>query len=257
MWMIRAGGGSENVEDFLQHGIVALGDSRLGPISPSIKKDELLKLYAQKYSEEKEGSRASWASQLLRFVAEVKPGDEVATFDRERRRYLLGKILSDYEWAPSLIEAMPHVRRVQWTQEVSRDLLTTATKNTLGAIQTLFKLGAEAEKDLHAHAISLGAPQAGPKPAPRKAVEHEEEELAILRAETFEKADEFIEDAINALDWKQMQDLVAGILRSMGYRLAGAEEVDGRALREPRRRDPGARAPSSPLLADHEAIAER
>src|SRR5262245_51553515 len=119
MWMVRAGHGSENIEDFLKHGVVAIGDPLLGPVAPTIKKEELLKLYAEKYPAEKEASRASWASQLLRFIMEVKTGDEVATFDRERRKYFLGRVGSDYEWAPGFIETLPAVRRVQWTHEVS------------------------------------------------------------------------------------------------------------------------------------------
>lgn len=245
MWMIRAGGGGENIDDFVQHGLVALGGGRLGALSPTMKKDELLKLYADRYPDEKEGSRASWASQLLRFITEVKTGDEVVTFDRERRRYLLGKVTGEYEWAPNLLEEMAHVRRVQWTHVVPRDLLSTATRNTLGAIQTLFRLNSEAEKDLRAHAAPLGTSVTAAKPTPKKLVEHEQVALADLLAETFEKSDEFLEDAINSLDWKEMQALVAGILRAMGYRTTVAEagpdrgidifaSPDGLGLQEPR-----------------------
>lgn len=245
MWMIRAGRGSENIEDFVRHGIVALGDKLLGAVPPTIKKEALLELYAEKYPDEKEGSRASWAGQLLRFIGEIKLGDEVVTFDRERRKYLLGKVTSEYHWDDKLIEDLPAVRRVEWTHEVSRDLLSTKTRNTLGAIQTLFKLGADAEKDLRAHAVPFGAPVPAPKPAPKQRLEAEQEEQAALLAETFERADEFIEDAINALDWRQMQELVAGLLRAMGYRTTVAEggpdrgvdifaSPDGLGLQEPR-----------------------
>lgn len=243
--MIRAGRGSENIEDFVRHGIVALGDKLLGAVPPTIKKEALLELYAEKYPDEKEGSRASWAGQLLRFIGEIKLGDEVVTFDRERRKYLLGKVTSEYHWDDKLIEDLPAVRRVEWTHEVSRDLLSTKTRNTLGAIQTLFKLGADAEKDLRAHAVPFGAPVPAPKPAPKQRLEAEQEEQAALLAETFERADEFIEDAINALDWRQMQELVAGLLRAMGYRTTVAEggpdrgvdifaSPDGLGLQEPR-----------------------
>lgn len=242
MWMVRAGRGSENIEDFLKHGIVAVGDPQLGPIPLTIKKDELLKLYADKYPAEKEATRAAWASQLLRFVAELKTGDEVVTGDRERRKYLLGRIFSDYEWAPNLIADMPHTRRVQWTQEVSRDQLTLATKNTLGSSLTLFKVNADVDKELYAHAVALGAAASTPAPPPKRAVEIEEEQLAN---DYLERADEFIEDAIDALDWQQMERLVAGILRSMGYRATISERgpdrgvdifasPDGLGLQEPR-----------------------
>ncbi len=243
--MIRAGRGSENIDDFVRHNIVALGDRLLGAVPPTIKKDALLDLYAEKYPDEKEGTRVSWAGQLLRFIAEVKLGDEVATFDRERRKYLIGKITSEYHWDDKLIEHLPAIRRVDWTHEVSRDLLSTKTRNTLGAIQTLFKLGVDAEKDLRSHAAPLGTPIPAANSAPKQKLEAEQEEQAALLAETFERADEFIEDAINALDWRQMQELVAGLLRAMGYRTTIADggpdrgvdifaSPDGLGLQEPR-----------------------
>lgn len=66
-----------------------------------------------------------------------------------------------------------------------------------------------------------------------------------LQAEVIEKADEFIEDRIARLSWDQMQDLVAGILRAMGYRTTVSEagpdrgfdifaSPDGLGLQEPR-----------------------
>jgi len=245
VWMVRAGRGGENVETFLKYGIVALGEPKLGAIPPSIKKDDLLHLYAEKYPEYKDASRASWASQLIRFISELRIGDTVVTFDRGRRFYFLGTITSEYEWAPTLVEENPHVRRVQWTHQVPRDLLTVATRNTLGAIQTLFKLGPDVAKDLRQHQISIGTVVADLPLKPKELAAEEEEAEEQVRAEVIEKADEFIEDAINALDWKQLQDFVAGILRAMGYRTTvsppGADRgvdisasPDGLGLQEPR-----------------------
>jgi restriction system protein len=245
-WMIRAGRGGENVDAFLQHGIVAFGDTRIGELAPSICKDDLLRLFAENYPEEKKGSRASWASQLMRFLREMKPGDTAVTFDRERRLYLLGTITSDYEWAPGLIEDKPHVRRVKWTHQVLRDLLAVTTRNTLGGILTLFKLGGEVVRDLQAHRVSIGTapPEIEPQ-AEQTAAAEQEVAKAEIRAEMIERADDFIEDAINRLDWEEMQELVAGILRSMGYRTSvsprGADRgvdifasPDGLGLQEPR-----------------------
>jgi restriction system protein len=83
-----------------------------------------------------------------------------------------------------------------------------------------------------------------PKPSP-KDVEKNDEALGVISADTFERANEFIEDQINDLDWKQMQELVAGILRAMGYRTTVSEpgpdrgvdvfaSRDGLGLEEPR-----------------------
>jgi len=243
--MFRAGRGGEQIDAFFQHGIVAFGDDRLGRLSPNITKDDLVKLYATNYPEAKEGSRASWASQLLRLVTEIKIGDDVVCSDRERRRYLLGTVKSDYEWLADVVPGKPHARRVTWIKEIPRDLLSTATKNTLGSVLTLFKVNADAAKDMLAHAVELGSPPPTVnRPSPKDA-EKDAATLGMISAETFEKANEFIEDQIDALDWAQMQELVAGILRAMGYRTNVSEpgpdrgvdvfaSKDGLGLEEPR-----------------------
>jgi len=116
-------------------------------IPTGITKEDLLRLYAEKYPEAGENTRASWASQMLRFVTKLKTGDDVVTWDRERRRYVLGKIASKYEWAPKLIAEVPHVRRVNWTGTVARDRLAPPTRNSLGSVLTLFEIPPDAAKD--------------------------------------------------------------------------------------------------------------
>lgn len=39
----------------------------------------------------------------MRLLSEMKTGDTVVTFDRDRRLYLIGTLSSEYEWAPKLI----------------------------------------------------------------------------------------------------------------------------------------------------------
>lgn len=248
MWMVRAGRGSENIEEFLRLGIVAMGDARLGKLSPSMSKTDMLRLYAEKYPEEGEGTRSTWASQSARFVSELKAGDGITTYDSERRLYFIGTLASEYEWGPQFIESKPHMRRVTWTGRVSRDGLSTAARNSLGAIQSLFKLGPDVVAELTALAVPLDAPveEAPPPPAPVPGhVEGKPRSDAELSAEMFDKAGAFVEDAISRLDWEQLQHLVAGILRAMGYRTRVSEagpdrgvdifaSPDGLGLQEPR-----------------------
>src|SRR5579863_10544677 len=183
MWMVRAGRGGDNVEDFIKHGLVALSDTRLGKLDPSIKKEDLLKLFAAKYPEEKEGSRAVWASQFVRLLREIKPDDEVATFDRDHRLYFIGTVTGEYEWAPSLIADKPHIRKVLWKYQVPRDLLRVDTRNTLGAIAALFKLGPEVAQDLHAHRIPIGATRTDVPPILKDEPQEEAAREAVLREE--------------------------------------------------------------------------
>ena len=69
--------------------------------------------------------------------------------------------------------------------------------------------------------------------------------VRIFRDDVANKADEFIEDKLASLAWDDMQELVAGILRAMGYRtqvsLPGSDRgidifasPDGLGLQEPR-----------------------
>lgn len=252
MWMVRAGRGGENVDEFLQKSVVALGWPHIGKLPAALSKAELVARLAQAYPDEKEGTHGTWAATLLRFAYELASGDSVLTYDRDRRRYLVGTLTSGYEWQPQLVEDKPNVRHVKWTHQVARDGLSTGARNTLGAIQTLFKLSEDVAAELRRLQVPLDAPlpeaPARALPPPSPADEEEAGEAsseAELRAEVLEKADEFVEDAISRLDWKQMQELVAGILRAMGYRTVvsqpGADRgvdifasPDGLGLQDPR-----------------------
>jgi len=106
----------------------------------------------------------------------------------------------------------------------------------LGAIQTLFKLNTEASADLRQHAVDVAATPANkPRPAEPVAAKPEKEGRSIdeLRREVIEKAHEFIEDLIARLDPYMMQDLVAGILRAMGYKTRVSQQGSDRFLSTP------------------------
>ena len=242
MWMIRSGRGGDNLEVFLRENLVGFGDAEIGVVAPSVTKDDLLRLYAQHYPHEKANSRASWASQLLRLITEVKVGDPVVTFDREQRRYIVGKISGEYRFEGAKEGHPAHVRPASWSQEVSRESLSAATRNTLGSVLTVFRVNPEAAKDVLANVRPLGQ-----TPVPERAptVVPDAEGFLVLTEDTIERANEFIEDVIDGLDWEDMQELVAGLLRAMGYRTTVAPRgpdrgvdifasPDGLGLEEPR-----------------------
>jgi restriction system protein len=246
MWMVRSGRGGERAGDFQINGIVAFGDGGIGKLRPGITKDELIRMYAEHFPEQKEGSRASWANQLIRFVNDLQTGDLVMTGDPDRRIYLIGRNVSGYEWLPGLAQDLPHARRVEWTHQVARDALGVSARNSLGAIMTLFKIPPEAENEIKAVMSPIGSTHPEQiAPRPPEQIQGEAAALEALRTETIQKADEFIEDAISRLGPYEMQDLVAGILRAMGYRTKvskpGADRgvditasPDGLMLQEPR-----------------------
>lgn len=105
-----------------------------------------------------------------------------------------------------------HYRPVEWVGTVSRDDLSTQMRNQLGAIMTLFLLTDEAAVEVEQRLSGVPKVEEAVEPAGAKG------ELELLREETMSKAFEFIKDRILLLDWDQMQELMAGVLRAMGFR---------------------------------------
>lgn len=212
MWMVRAGHGGNLFENFKEKNIVAIGwdIGNLSKISTISTLDEIKKLVREKYSEYSLGKLNISAGQIYRFKAEFKKDDYVVTYNPEERFYLVGEITSDYEHNTKLLE-YPHIRRVRWKGSVQRDDLSTSTKNTLGAISTIFEIQREAKQEM----LDL---LEGKKTKEIKEEESEEAELDVIKEDIIEKAREFIKDKVYRLDWEEMQELAAGVLRGMGYK---------------------------------------
>ena len=238
-WFVRAGKKAERVDDFRSGSFVGIGWTEVGPVSESVSDEELAKRFKAKFPSERDNTRLVWASMVKRYVRDVHVGDGVMTYDPDKRVYLLGRIESGVEW---LDEPLGRRRRVKWTHRVRRDDLSAQTRNSLGAIATFFRTNEEAAAEIAKLAVPLGA--AIPDDQSQKG-ETPDPEAQILRAEVAEKADQFVEDRVAALSWQEMQELVAGILRAMGYRTQVAPEggdrgvdifasPDGLGLQEPR-----------------------
>ncbi len=241
VWLVRAGRGAEHAEDFATEGYVGISWMDVGPVSADTPDDEIERGFERHYPEAKPGTRAVWVSQLKRFLRELQMGDSVVTYDSNQRIYLIGTIGSEPKWREA--RRLGRIREVAWEKHVHRDLLSTPTKNSLGSIATLFRVSDDASAELFAKAVPISAPAL--PDAPDDADEADEAEPdALLHEETVRKSGEFIQDRIAQLSWQDMQRLVAGILRAMGYKTRVANgpdrgvdvfaSPDGLGLQEPR-----------------------
>ena len=218
IWMVRAGRNGVFASRFLENSIVAIGWGEIGDVTAATPDDEIRRLIDAAYPSSKPGTRASWAGTVRRFVKDIKVGDPVATYDNERRLYYLGEIRSDAERRTFDIDGEKHewfCRDVKWLDEVPRDSLLLSTRNSLGIPLTISRKSAAASADLRRRA-SRSAPNASQDdetPPP----DDETDESETLQG-YIDKSDLFIEDAIAKLDWEQLQELVAGIIRAMGYK---------------------------------------
>jgi restriction system protein len=208
-WMVRAGEGAYLVEDFLKKKIIAIGWDKVGDLTKINDIDTIKKKLRDGYPQFKIGQVNNSTGQLFRFRFEFTQGHSVITYDPNNRVYWIGEITSDYEYSTS-IEDYPHVRRVNWKKSISRDSLSTTSKNSLGSILTIFKISSSTVQELLEHKI-YSEPNS-------PTTEVEIQTLETIKEDIEARATEFIKDRLTKLNWEEMQDLVAGILRGMGYK---------------------------------------
>jgi restriction system protein len=209
LWMVRAGEKAYLVEEFLKKNIVSIGWNATGDLSNVDNLEKLKDIIRKNYSEYKNGQIISSAGQIYRFLTDFKIGHCVLTYNPSERTYSIGKIASDYKFDEESCEYY-HTRDVQWIGKVHRDDLSTSTKNILGATLTIFDIPKQAREELFS--VLDGEPS--------KTIEEvsEQESLEIIKEDFIAKSHEFIKDKALSLDWEEMQELVAGILRAMGYK---------------------------------------
>lgn len=248
IWFVRAGRDSVYAEDFIQKQMVAIGWEELGEIDPHVSKEQLTALYQQFLPRHTDGTRQVCVNQIFRFFRNIQVGDQVMTHDRGKQMYYLGDITSEAKWEPLLIPELPRVRTVEWKFQIPRGVLSSDAKNTLGAIQTLFLVKGVVAAEVNSAASALQQNSNGMAlviPAQLSLNTHQVGVESTIRAELLEKSEQAIEDRIVQLNWEQMQELVAGLLRAMNYRTTiaarGADRgvdifasPDGLGLEEPR-----------------------
>lgn len=210
MWMVRAGRGAQFAEDFEQKKVVAIGWAQIGKDLTQIKdKKEIMALAIKAYPDEKKGTIASGVSQIYRFCSEFQVGDRIITYNNEKRIYLVGTITSEPKYKKSIFEGLDHFREVKWDGSVLRDKLSVPTKNSIGAISTLFQVPKDAQNEIESLLKGL---------AVEPEIEERDSEIEDLRQDILERSKEFIKDKLLSLDWEEMQELVAGLLRALGYK---------------------------------------
>ncbi|HBV98059.1 MAG: hypothetical protein JL50_00865 [Peptococcaceae bacterium BICA1-7] len=236
MWLVRAGEAGYLIEDFLKEKIVAVGWNEIGDLTKIKSLENIKKLLRKHFPTYKDGKINITASHLNRFKFSFKIGDYIVTYDTDERIYYIGKIISDYEYNDSITE-MYHIRRVEWTASLLRDKLSPSSRNTLGSALAIIGIQPEVQKEILKSLNNNNTIE--------EDIEEVEEELDVIKEDTISKANEFIKDKISGLNWEEMQQLVAGILRGMGYKTKISQKgpdrgrdilasPDGLGLEEPR-----------------------
>jgi restriction system protein len=208
-WMVRSEGG-QLIDLFTSNNIIAIGWNELGNLSQYKSKDDIFNKIMEVWPENSQGKSSNITGILYRFSREIKRDDIVVTYDPPQRMYHIGEIKSSYQYRPDISETWPNVLEIKWTDKISRDCLSVTTKNSLGSTLTLFSISDKMLQEL----LGKGNGTENGKPS----LDTAENEVETIFDDYSEKALEFIKDKITKLDWEEMQNLIAGLLRSMGYK---------------------------------------
>ncbi len=207
MWMVRSHGG-ELISLFLEKGVVALGWHAAGSFA-GLSKTEIKKSLEKEFTENLR-SIPAWTGMIENFVRSIDVGDYVLTYDPEARVYYVGEVTSDYFFDPALGKNYANLRRVKWrSSSISRDLLSAKARHSLGSLSTVFKVSADAQKEILC--VLDG------KDTAVVTSEEIKEEVQLQSLELSENSTEILKDAISGLSPDEMEELLKEILNAMGY----------------------------------------
>ncbi len=212
MWMVRAGRNGVLAQEFESKSCVAFADEQVANLATIASKEQLEQHLRKCLPNLRPIQLRMAVGRCARFVLEMKERDRVITYDPDRRMYLVGTITSKCMHQPGTVPDLVHVRNVKWEGQVPRDELSVATRNSLGSIMSVFQINSDAAREV--------ADRMEGKVPPFSEDSSSEDSLPVdeLRKEAEENGRRFLEDMVASLDWEQMQELVAGVLRAMGFK---------------------------------------
>jgi restriction system protein len=212
MWMVRNPQG-KHADELLKAKAVGIGWPEVVPFLKGAKAPEdFYGAIRKAYPESKGQEVVNAGRQLYKFFHEIKDGDTVVTYDSPKRTYHIGTIVGSVQSNPEVEAPFSHVRAVKWQHQVGRDTLSQAARNSLGSTLTIFEPSEEAEGEIRK---SINEPNSVVQPETTPTAEVEAEDPF---ANAVENSRELIKDRLIKLSWEDMQSLVAGVLRAMGYK---------------------------------------
>lgn len=209
LWGIRAGRGDEAYEMFTKEGVLALAWAGTPNLSSLPDDREAFKeAYRQAFPDRSEASVVTGASQLYRFVHEMHVGDLVAYPSKRDRNVHLGRVESDYRFAPEAAYRFCHQRQVQWLKRVPRTRYSQGALFELGSALTLFQVRNYLDEHLAALQGQVVVPAA------------EQDETVALVAEEIEATtrDFILKTIAQELKGHPFSAFVADLLEVLGYR---------------------------------------
>jgi restriction system protein len=219
---VRAAGG-KLIADFVNRGMVAIGFTLPEDMTGLNDWDAFLKVVRRVNPGRSEQSIGQRCGIVWRFVREIAVGDQVLTYDPTAREYVVGVVKGSCEYSSTpVVRDMTHFRSVEWKGRVHRSKLSFAAQRELGSMQTVFSLNDTTAAEFSALLTGSPVPERPPPSASESTdlpiADDDAEAVTVLRDQMVERAREMVTSRVDRLTWEEMQELVAGILRAMGYK---------------------------------------
>jgi restriction system protein len=210
IWGIHGGRTGDADLLFLQHNCVALGWHEVGDLSSlPAERDAFKKRVGHVYPDWKLGKKINGASQLFRFVHEMKEGDLVCYPSKADRQIHIGTIIGTYEFDSSLVSSYPNRRATKWLTSVPRTNFTQGALYEIGSALSLFQLRNYADE----FRAAVEGKSVSPPPIT------EDETVSIVAEDIEENTRDFvIKKLARELKGHPFADFVAHLLRVMGYK---------------------------------------
>lgn len=208
VWMIRSGD-EELAELVWERQALAIGWDLGGDLSKVSSRELMKERYIEAYPDHSQGTVNVNTGQIFRFINKISREDFLLTYLKNTREVLIGIATEDYEYNPDIFQDLPynHIRHLKWLKKVSRDDFSPKAKNSMGSTLTVFKLSD--------YIPEIEALISKEKIIP---LEETEDDSPSFVEDVKSTAELLIIDMLSDLDPFDYQDLVAALLRSMGYR---------------------------------------
>jgi restriction system protein len=209
VWGVHAGKTGDAHSLFLDHGVVALGWSKIGDLSKlKATRDDFKAAVAHAYPDSKPGAIPTNAGQLYRFLHELQVADILAYPSKSDRLVHLGRVEGGYLHNPTLSSGYPNQREVKWCKALPRTQFSQGALYELGSAMSFFQIKTYAEE----YRSALEGKAAPPPPK-------EDTSVAFVAEEIEQTTRDFVLKTLSQeLKGHPLSDFIAHLLNTMGYR---------------------------------------
>lgn len=209
VWVVRAGEGGMYADDFERLGCMAIGFPRAGEVT-QMARPEIMDAARAGYGSS--GGRVG--GQLDRFKNGIAIGDLVITPNGQTRQLLYGEVVGEYEFRTEpVFSDFHHTRSVRWLGKRDRDALPDEILYSVGSLLTVF---VPKGQDVLAQFLLTGTVTTRVLETSSRTETPEEDQTTSVEEQAARNR-ELIARHVATLGWSETQDLVAGLLRGMGY----------------------------------------